>query len=225
MRILHIVASIENEAAGPSVSVPRLAEAQRRHGADVHIATIGDPAAPHPQRTTVPHHRFKQDYENAPILSRFQLSSGLRQEMSSQPLKYDVVHSHGLWLAPNVYPAIAAKSGVQWVVSPRGMLGADALKFSALKKKLFWHFLQRPALKHASLIHATSPQEAQEAMATGIEAPCAIVPNGVDVPPLTVRHEETNTSPQRRRSILSLGRIHPKKGLDRLVRAWAQVQT
>ena len=44
----------------------------------------------------------------------------------------------------------------------------------------------------------------------------AIIPNGIDLP-------EESAAPARasERTVLALGRIHPKKGLDLLIRAWA----
>jgi glycosyltransferase involved in cell wall biosynthesis len=131
----------------------------------------------------------------------------------------DVVQSHGLWLAPNLYAArAAARAGRPHVISPRGMLGPAALEFSRLKKRAFWALAQARAVRAAACLHATSELERQDIRAFGLTNPVAIVPNGVDVPPLQPK-------PQRQeRTALSLGRLHPKKGLDRLVRAWALVE-
>lgn len=219
MRVLHIVASIESEAAGPSVSVPRLAEAQARLGAEVTLATIGDPATDHSKRTTVPHILYPQTAASLPVLSAMRLSHSMRTMLSINPPNFDVIHSHGLWLAPNVYPARAARNGALWVVSPRGMLGAAAMNFSALKKKVFWNLAQRPALRHSGLIHATSEEEAREAKLMGIKTPIVVVANGVELPFLM------EGGGRRRREILSLGRLHPKKGLDRLIEAWSWIAT
>jgi glycosyltransferase involved in cell wall biosynthesis len=49
----------------------------------------------------------------------------------------------------------------------------------------------------------------------------AIIPNGIDIPEL---HSHSTAASDAGRIVLSLGRIHPKKGLDRLVRAWAKVE-
>ena len=51
--------------------------------------------------------------------------------------------------------------------------------------------------------------------------PVAIVPNGIDLPEPRAL---SNSGLAAGRIVLSLGRIHPKKGLDRLVRAWAKVE-
>lgn len=215
MRIVHIVASIENEAAGPSVSVPRLAEAQANLGADVKIATVDEQNGAE-SRTHVEHVRFSPTLGQVPLLSALKLSKSMRDMLSQSPVPFDVVHSHGLWLAPNIYPSVAAKNGAVWVVSPRGMLGAAALQYSALKKKAFWHLAQKPALSLATLIHATSQQEVEEVRSAGIEVPAVVVPNGVDLPLI-----DPHRAPGR--IVLSLGRIHPKKGLSRLVDAWSAI--
>jgi glycosyltransferase involved in cell wall biosynthesis len=119
-----------------------------------------------------------------------------------------------------VYPANAARAaGKPFIFSPRGMLGAAALRFSPLKKRLFWNLMQRRAALSASCIHATAESEYEDIRAYGLRAPVAIVGNGVDIPAQT-----KIGNPKGPRTILSLGRIHPKKGLDHLVSAWATIE-
>jgi glycosyltransferase involved in cell wall biosynthesis len=128
----------------------------------------------------------------------------------------EVLHTHGLWLMANIAPAAAARNnGRLFVISPRGMLGPAALQFSRRKKQLVWKLLQGRAAHSAGLLHATSEAEFEEIRAAGLNAPVAVIANGVDVP----RLERERTPPPQ--TVLSLGRIHPKKGLDRLVRAWS----
>lgn len=100
------------------------------------------------------------------------------------------------------------------------MLGADALRFSALKKRLFWLALQRNALRRADCIHATAASEYEEVRAVGLTNPVAVIPNGIDV---AMVPDATPTA--RSRTVLSLGRIHPKKGLDNLIVAWAALES
>ena len=72
----------------------------------------------------------------------------------------------------------------------------------------------------ASCFHATCDEEAEDIRAYGLSVPIAVIPNGVDLP----QWEKKPHRPMRRR-VISLGRIHPKKGIDRLVSAWAQIET
>lgn len=219
MKIIHIVGSIDNSSAGPSISVPRLAQAQARAGAAVELATVGQPAGADGS-LGLPHIRHAQSFARTPLLARLVASESLRRSLLAAS-DVDVFHTHGLWLMPNVYPArAAAENGTVFVISPRGMFGDAALAFSARKKRLFWTLLQKRAAQSATLFHATSTQEAEEIRAQGLTGPIVVSPNGVDIPdpsPVGAR----DLSP---RTVLSLGRVHPKKGLDRLVRAWAMVE-
>jgi glycosyltransferase involved in cell wall biosynthesis len=149
------------------------------------------------------------------------MSSELRSALVRASRTTDVFHGHGLWLMPNVYPAWATGRGrAKLVVSPRGMLGAEAMAFSSLKKQIFWRLFQAGALRQAACLHATSEAEGEDIRATGLTNPIAVIPNGIDLPDLALA-----TETDRPRTVLSLGRIHPKKGLDALVRAWAAVET
>jgi len=125
---------------------------------------------------------------------------------------------HGLWMMPNVYPARHATGrGAKLLLSPRGMISAEAMGFSAVPKWLFWTLLQDRAVSSVDCFHATADAEADSIRAMGFKQPIAIVPNGIDLPPVTA------AGAGKRKEIVSLGRIHPKKGLDRLVAAWALI--
>lgn len=216
MKVIHILASDAEEAAGPSYSVPRLCAGLVRAGAEVELFTVGEPG----EETIdgVRRRRFAQSLASAPLLGRMRLSSGMRDALHEAVRDADLLHMHGLWLMPNIYPARAARRGGKaLVLSPRGMLGAPALRFSRWKKRLFWALAQGQAARSAALIHATAGSEVEDARAMGLDAPAAVIPNGVDVPPLV------RPQPDGVRTVLSLGRVHPKKGLDRLVGAWARL--
>jgi glycosyltransferase involved in cell wall biosynthesis len=124
---------------------------------------------------------------------------------------------------PNLNAGRAAlRAGKPFIVAPRGMLGPAALAFSRTKKRIVWALLQGAVVRRASCIHATSEQEHDEIRDFGLKNPIAIIPNGIDIPKLDSGSRAAN---ELGRIVLSLGRIHPKKGLDRLVRAWAQVES
>ena len=224
-RCIQIVASIEDSAAGPSYSVSRLSEELERRGIPTSIFTVGGWRQTASSRTDEwcgnRHVAYPQDFSRVPVLNRLCFSRGLSNGLLQHASKNDILHTHGLWLMPNVYPARAARqNGAAVVISPRGMLGTQALRFSPLKKRAFWYLLQRSALNWVKCIHATSDQEYDEIRAFGLRNPVAIIRNGVDLPELTRAAVAANSE----RKVLSLGRIHPKKGLDRLIRAWAKVE-
>jgi len=102
------------------------------------------------------------------------------------------------------------------------MLSPAALRFSRIRKRAFWNLLQGRVIHRSACIHVTSAQEYEEIRNFGLANPIAIVPNGIDLPESPEYEQPENASTGR--VVLSLGRIHPKKGLDRLVRAWAELE-
>lgn len=218
--VAHIVASLDPVHGGPSYAVPRLCRALAEEGAGVALLSVASPSeAPPACADGVA--LFPLDLPRVPILRDLRWSSALVRDLRRRAPGLGVVHSHGLWLMPNVQSAAAARAaGVPFIVSPRGMLGAAALAFSRGKKRLFWHLAQGAAVRAAACLHATSEQEYREIRAFGLANPVAVVPNGIDVPEAEPRRSASDG----RRVVLSLGRLHPKKGLDRLVRAWALVE-
>ncbi|MEM1382308.1 MAG: glycosyltransferase [Pseudomonadota bacterium] len=212
LSVVQVVASVEAEASGPSYSVPRLARALAGQGAEVALMTLGEPGER--EVAGVRHTRFQQDFADFGPLGRLGVSAAMRQGLRRDA---DVFHAHGLWMMPNVYPASAARRlGRPFVLSPRGMLGPGALQFSRGLKRGFWALAQGRAARSAACLHATSDQEHDDIRAFGLTQPVAVIPNGIDVPARLGRVEQPY--------VLSLGRIHPKKGLDRLIRAWAQIE-
>jgi glycosyltransferase involved in cell wall biosynthesis len=135
---------------------------------------------------------------------------------------HDVLHQHALWQ----YPSIAVSrwrraSGKPVVISTQGMLEPWALANSALKKRLAAILFERSNLAHASCIHC-SASEVDGVRAFGLINPIAVIPNGVELPEMrAARLERPDWMPQDRRTLLFLGRIHPKKGIQELVRAWS----
>jgi glycosyltransferase involved in cell wall biosynthesis len=135
---------------------------------------------------------------------------------------HDVVHQHGLWQ----YPSIAVSrwrrtSGKPVMISTQGMLEPWALANSTLKKRLAAMLFEKSNLRHASCIHC-SAAEVDGVRAFGLVNPIAVIPNGVELPSTDVAQPERPAwMPEDRRALLFLGRIHPKKGIEELLRAWS----
>jgi glycosyltransferase involved in cell wall biosynthesis len=88
------------------------------------------------------------------------------------------------------------------------------------RKALFWRLFQGPALKDVACIHATSELEYQSIRDWGLTAPVVIIPHGIDLPQAG---KTPDTPSGDLREVLYLGRLHPRKCLDALIEAWAQV--
>ena len=210
MRAIHVVPAISEEAAGPSYSVPRLCESLIGVGVDVQLAALDWAPA-----------KLSLSYLKAfPVTGwprRLGFSSHMKAwlKQESETGHADIIHNHSLWMMPNVYPGqVIRNTRTQLVVSPRGTLSPYALNINKLQKQIFWKFLQKPALETAACFHATAESEYEDIRRLGFKQPVCILPNGIDVPPLRAK------LPTAKRSLLFLGRLHPKKGIDNLLYAW-----
>lgn len=214
MRALHIVPAIDAEASGPSYTVPRLCEALIASGVETTLAVLdGVGAAERPSFVkTFPPGLGPRRLGRSPIMARW-----LREHAEAGWI--DVLHNHGLWMMPNVYPGWARKSGkFRLVVSPRGTMSEWAWNHHAWRKQFFWALFQAKTLRRADAFHATSEEEYQDVRRLGFRQPVCVLPNGIDIPALV------ETPVTGRRKLLYLGRIHKKKGIDMLLRAWQTLQ-
>lgn len=217
---VQIVGSIEDKNAGPSYSVVRLAEALAARGGRSVLMSLADTVG-ECVSGGVQYQRFRTDPGPIPLPGQLLPSRMLAQAVSAAAAEGALLHVHGLWRMPNVYPGLTAKrTGTPLVVSPRGMLGPAALQFSKLQKQVFWQLFQKRALQRVTCFHATAQSEVEDIRTFGLTAPVAVIPNGIDVAD-TAR---TAARPDGPRQVLHLGRIHPKKGIDRLLRAWALLE-
>jgi glycosyltransferase involved in cell wall biosynthesis len=105
------------------------------------------------------------------------------------------------------------------------MLGRDALQFSKAAKIAFSFLWQQNVLRSATCFHATADSEVDDIREFGMRQPVAVIPNGIHLPKLEslVPAQQHYPGGQTVPFILSLGRIHPKKALDRLISAFALV--
>ena len=213
MKVLHVVPHIDQEASGPSYSVPRLCQSLVGHENEVELTCLA-------ARGDVPG-VVLDIHSQWSFPAKFAVSPSLARALARKSALVDIVHNHSLWSMVNlaagwVVPGHRAKL----VTSPRGTLSAWALSRSRGLKRLLWP-LQRRVLSRADLLHATSEVELQEIRAQGFAAPVAIIPNGIDLPDLPPAKK---AAPNELRTLLYLGRIHPIKGLDRLLEAWVRLQ-
>lgn len=227
MRILHVVALVNASTGGPAFSVTRLASEQALAGHEVIIATLDyphlGPAAQSPGARVVSIPGGTLAVRGRGWSPEFQRV--VRREAGNA----DVVHNHGLWMWPNAYARQAAVASRRpLVTSPRGMLEPWALGRSRLKKAAAWWLFERANLRRVDLFHATAGSEERSIRGLGFGAPVVVAPNGVDCPDLgnpPTRSDLEKSHPRLvgRPWVAFLSRLHPKKGLDILLSAWADL--
>lgn len=206
---------ITEEASGPSYSVVRLCQALIAEGKDTRLAALDwAPLNSSPSfLNTFPLGYGPKRLGRSPIMKHWlieQCNSGNCQ----------IVHNHGLWTMPNIYPGeVVRKKNIPLITAPRGTMSEWAMNQGSRIKRIFWPLVQKPSLDPTTCFHATSEAEYQDIRRHGFRQPVAVVPNGIDLPPLLPVNK-----PDKMRTLLFLSRVHPVKGLDLLLSAWQVVQ-
>jgi poly(glycerol-phosphate) alpha-glucosyltransferase len=155
----------------------------------------------------------------------FAYAPGLLKQMTWAGL--DVVHLHGLWMHTSaVTRAFTRKTGKPHIISPHGMLDPWALHNSGWKKRLAAAVFENANIKEAACLHALNAAEAESIRDYGYGGPVCVIPNGVSVPPADSTPPKMpwwkKTGPEIK-TLLYLGRIHPKKGLPNLLAGWSRI--
>ena len=215
MRIHQIVPHISNSASGPSYTVTKLCRVLTNNGCDVMLHVLGkmndDLNVNYPIKT----------YRQSKFLKRLGISGQMKKGLIREVRDGDIIHNHSVWMMPNIYPRnVLRKKDCQLVFTPRGALSQWAMNRSKWKKRLIWYIGQSEVLKRTNCFHATAENEYEDLRRLGLKAPIAIIPNGVELPPEgKVKNIKSN-----RKKVLFLSRIHPKKGVDILLKAWHKIQ-
>jgi len=231
MRILHVVPTYLPAVryGGPVFAVHGLCRALAARGHEVHVFTTnvdGMGTTPVPIGTPVAVDDVRVTYFPSPLLRRLYWAPALGRALQREVGAFDAVHLHSVFLWPTWAAARAArKAGVPYVLAPRGMLIRDLISRRSRVAKSTWiRLIERSNVERADVIHLTSQLEAAELERFGWRLPrLAVVANGIDEPPCAgqaARDVEAIGAEQP--LVLFLGRLSWKKGLDRLLSAFAR---
>lgn len=233
MRLIYVVPTYLPAVryGGPIFAVHGLcaALAERGHSVEVFTTSVDGPVnSDMPHGAPVMLDGVKIRYFASRAMRRLAwapaLAGALRQEIKGA----DIVHMHSVFLWPTATAArVARKSNTPYVISPRGMLVKDLIDLrSSAVKKLWISLIERRNLENAAAIHVTSSTEARELAGFGFRVrQVAPIPNGVvDVDLSPVRNPPADIArlAQMRPLTLSFGRLSWKKGLERLLAAFAR---
>ena len=212
MKVLHVITSLSRSSGGPSRSVQGLVAGLNAAGVEAWLMTLVKGEGPWVDG--VSHFINGESFES--VLDR---------------VKPDIVHLHCIWsLALHRCAVICRRKGIPYVIAPRGMLEPWSLKQKWLKKRIARFLYQDRDLKCAAALHATAESEAEQFRRLGFKNPVIVSPNGVNVPKavasdqwLVASGDEAVADTTRKRRVLFVSRMHPKKGVMELVEAWKLV--
>ncbi len=215
---LHVCAGCWASGGGLSEVVAHLLLAQAQLGLHVGLVYLDD----HP-----PHPLLKRcralGVALFPLRRRlrdpFFFSWAMLRQLPTLVLQSKHLIIHGAWTFPVYWAArCARKAQIPYTLIPHGALNPLMRRHGRLRKQLLWTLCDGRTYRHAERIHAASDWEAQwirDALRPHTCPPLIETPLGVDGDCLDAVPAQPRT-----KTFLYLGRNHPLKGIDLLLRAW-----
>jgi glycosyltransferase involved in cell wall biosynthesis len=228
MNILHVISSVNPAGGGPIEGIKQLGTSLESAGHRVEIASLDSPDAAFLRQTPLPVHPL------GPPTLHYSFSSRLIPWLRANRSRYDAVivngiwqfHSFGAWRALH-------KSSTPYVVFPHGMLDPWFKKrypLKHMKKWMYWPWAEYRVLRDAQAVLFTCAEERVLACKSFWLYRCnaVVISYGTANPkgnPEEERQEFFARYPELvgKKLALFMGRIHPKKGCDLLIEAFAKV--
>ena len=228
MRVLHVIPAVARRYGGPSTAVFQMCRALAAHKVDVTIATTdadGPSRLPVAYGKPIEYEGVETFFFRRVIGNSFKYSPGLTTWLNRSTNEFDLVHIHAVFNHSSLAAARSCRRHqVPYVVRPLGTLDPWSLRQKRLTKQVSFFFGVRSLLTTAARIHCTTDAEYRLAQQVPFELPPPMIaPLGVDerffsAPLSSPKHSHpVFSSPY----ILFLGRLHPKKRIDYLIRIFA----
>lgn len=234
MRILHAIAGVWSESGGLGELVIRFA--QEESLAENEVSLVFLEGNRHSQLSRAIDAGVKVSVFNRSFPNFAFFSWEMFWKLGDLIRKADVVHIHSNWTFPVWWSGILALwYRKKYVMSPQGCYDPVRMRHSAWKKKLVG-WMDRSLARRANVIHVTSKAERgwvenflnenkDNKQTVRTRPNIVLVPNGIETP-VSDKGQAVNKgydSSQCTRTVLYMGRLHPLKGLDLLLEAWAKI--
>ena len=242
MKILHVIGSVDPRNGGTTDHVFSSSEVWLRHGHESHIVCLDPPDAPwvtkSPVRTFAlgPNSRLGRELLGQDRF-RYGFAPRLITWLRQNAPRYDAVLLNGLWNFTSFGSWIALRnSNVPYFICPHGMLDPwlkESYPIKHFLKKCFWRLFERRVVRDARALFFACEEEKQLAgyfLGPALKRRCHVVSYGTkdilgDADQQKIAFLNKFPNLEGRKLILFLSRIHPKKGLDLLIRAFADHAT
>ena len=229
LKILQLVHTLDPSVGGVATSVLALSRGLARRGHKIDIVVLDNPAAAWIKNVDLTVHALGAGRTS------YRYSRALLPWLREHGGDYDRVIVNGIWQ----YLSFAAwrryaGSSIPYYVFPHGMLDPwfkETFPLKHLKKWLYWPWAEYRVLRDAAAVIFTSEEERLQARKSFwlYRANEKVSPLGVEASPISpkVKSEFLSRYPQLQntRNFLFLGRLHPKKGCDILLEAFARLRS
>lgn len=161
---------------------------------------------------------------------KFGYSTHLRNALRRDLGNYDIVHITSLWWYPEIATWVeATKQKIPYIISATGGLSEYSLSQKPIKKNLYLKLVGRKIIDAADAVHYKTDLEREQARHLDIKTPSFVIPGGINLEEFTqlldkITARKEMAIPNDSLVILFLGRLHPVKNLDILIKAFAEVQ-
>ena len=228
MKLLRIIRSLNPLVGGTSEGIRQITPHLIDLGVSTTVASLDPPDAPWLSNQCF------QAIGLGPVASNYGFRRDLVARIRSLANEHDVVIIQGIWQYHSFATWLALRgSRIPYFVYPHGMLDPwfkHKYPLKHLKKWLYWPWADYRVLRDATGVLFTTNQERLLARQSFwlYQANEVVVGYGTSAPPVDAGRQRDaflKRFPNLRgqRFLLFLSRIHPKKGVDLLVEAFAEV--
>lgn len=228
MNILHVISSVNPANGGPIEGIRQLGGTLASQGNRVEVASLDPPGAPYLKQFPL------RVYPLGPSKLKYAFSAQLVPWLTANRSRYDAVIVNGIWQFHSFGAwRVLHNSNTPYVVFTHGMLDPwfkRQYPLKHVKKLMYWPWAEYRVLRDAQAVLFTSEEERVLARESFGLYRCneVIVNYGTAKPtgdPHLERQEFFRRYPELRgkKLVLFMGRIHPKKGCDLLIEAFAKV--